>query len=113
MRKPKDHGVHERSCRRSTTNDPAVRRAVALAIGRVGADGAADALVNGLETTTARTDVPERRPTSAASSASASRASNAMLALAESGDDKDTEQAVEAFPTFRTQAAGSTRCRRC
>ncbi len=91
-----------RSCGRSATRDPAVRRAAALALGRVGGDGAAeharerlqarregdvflkDGYVRGLE----RLGKP---------------GIDALLSLAASGD-KERDLAVEAFLALRTQA---------
>ncbi len=104
LAKPKDLRVHESLVRLLGDEHPAVRRTVALAIARLGADGAADALVaawkfdeskdpflvdgylRGIE----RLGKPGVQ---------------AMLALADSGDKRDSERVAATFFAFRTKAA--------
>jgi putative membrane-bound dehydrogenase-like protein len=101
---PGDKYAQEALLKALSTDDPAVRRAVALAMGRLNADGAADALVNalayddgsdpylldGLVRAVERLGKPgiER-----------------LLALSESGVAKDTHRVVEAFTMMRTRPA--------
>jgi len=102
--KPKDLQVHESLVRLLGDENAAVRRAAALSIARLGADGSADSLVaawkfddtkdpflhdgylRGLE----RLGKPGLQ---------------ALLALADSGDAKDSERVAGAFLAFRSKAA--------
>jgi quinoprotein glucose dehydrogenase len=84
--------------------DPAVRRAVALAMGRVQAPGAADALVNLLAFDDGR-DVYLRDGYLRAVESLGKPGMERLIALGETGVAKDTDRVVEAFLALRTRPA--------
>jgi putative membrane-bound dehydrogenase-like protein len=85
-------------------DDLAVRRSVVMAMGRIGAPGAADSLANALAFDDSR-DVYLRDGLVRALEALGQPGIDAVVALAESGDAKNTEKAVDAFTAMRTRAA--------
>jgi putative membrane-bound dehydrogenase-like protein len=85
-------------------DDRAVRRSVALAMGRIGAPGAADSLANALAFDDGR-DVYLRDGLVRALEASGKPGIDAVVALAESGDAKNTDKVVDAFAAMRTRPA--------
>jgi putative membrane-bound dehydrogenase-like protein len=84
--------------------DLAVRRAVAVAMGRLRAPGAADALVNALAFDEGR-DVYLRDGYLRAIESLGKVGIDRLVALADSGVKKDTDTAVEAFLGLRTRPA--------
>ncbi len=84
--------------------DPAARRAIAVAMGRLGAPGAADALVNALAFDDGR-DVYLRDGYLRAIENLGKAGIDRLVALAASGVKKDTDTAVEAFRALRTRPA--------
>jgi len=102
--KPKDLRAQESLLKLLNDDSPAVKRTAALAIARIGADGAADALVtawkfdeskdpflvDGYLRSIERLGKPGMQ---------------AMLTLADSGDARDSERVAAAFLTFRTKVA--------
>ena len=99
--KPKDPRVFESLLKALGDREPAVRRAGALALGRLGHDGAADALVNALKFDD-HADVYLKDGYVRGLEALGRRGIDALLALSASGD-KETDLAVEAFASLRTK----------
>jgi putative membrane-bound dehydrogenase-like protein len=103
---PADSRTHEALVRLLGDDSPAVRRAAALAVGRVGVTGAAEALANAWKADDRRdpflSDAYLRgleklgRP-----------GVEAILALANSGQKADLDAAVAAFAGFRERAAAA------
>jgi glucose/arabinose dehydrogenase len=96
--------VHDALLKSLGDNDPAVRRAVALAVGRVGAGGAPDALVNALAFDDGR-DAYVRDGLLRAIEQLGKRGVGRLVELADSGVAKNTDKVVEAFAALRTRAA--------
>jgi len=84
-------------------NDLSVRRAVALAMGHIGAPGAADALVNTLAFDDSR-DAYWRDGLVRALEDLGKTGMTQLLALGESGVRKDTDRVVDTFAGLRTRA---------
>ena len=101
--RPKDSRTFEALLKALADNDPAVRRAGALAIGRLGADGSADALVNALRFDE-HADAFLRDGYVRGLESLGKPGVDALLALATSGD-KELNQAVDVFITLRTRPA--------
>ena len=101
---PRDETAHTALLRALGDEDPAVRRAVALAMGRIGADGAADALVNALAFDNGK-DPALREGLIQAVELLGGPGVERLLALADSGVEKDLATVVEAFHRMRTRPA--------
>jgi putative membrane-bound dehydrogenase-like protein len=99
-----DRIVHDCLLKALADNDLSVRRAVALAMGRLAAPGAADALVNALAFDDSG-DVFLRDGILRGIEELGKPGIDRLLALAESGVAKDTDSVVEAFAALRTRAA--------
>jgi putative heme-binding domain-containing protein len=99
--KPKDQRVFESLLKALGDREPTVRRAGALAIGRVGNDGAADALVNALRLDD-HADAYLKDAYVRGIERLGERGVAALMALSASGE-KETELAVEAFAALRTK----------
>lgn len=84
--------------------NPAVRRAVALAMGRIGSPGAAEALVNALAFNESK-DADLERGLIRAIENLGKPGIDRLLALFESGVKKDADRVVDAFLTMRTRPA--------
>lgn len=97
--KPKDQRVFESLLKALGDRDATVRRAGALAIGRLANDGAADALVNALKFDEAA-DAYLKDAYVRGLERLGGRGVDALLALSASGD-KETALAVEAFTALR------------
>ena len=103
--KPKDQRTFVALLRALGDHDPSVRRVAALAIGRLGADGSADALVNAWRFD----DQPDQFLRDAyvrGIERLGQPGIDALLTLAESGD-KELNHAVEIFVTLRTREAAA------
>jgi putative membrane-bound dehydrogenase-like protein len=101
--KPKDGDVHAALLSIVEDANPAVRRAVYLAIGRIGADGAPDVLANVLSFDDGR-DVYLRDGLVRAIERLGSAGMERLIALAESGVKKDLDKVVEVFSGLRSRA---------
>ncbi len=101
--KPKDGDVHAALLAIIEDGNPAVRRAVYLAIGRIGADGAPDVLANVLSFDDGR-DLYLRDGLVRAIERLGSAGMERLIALAESGVKKDLDKVVEAFAGLRSRA---------
>jgi putative membrane-bound dehydrogenase-like protein len=99
-----DGEVHDALLNALNDDDPAVRRAVALAMGHVAAGGAADALVNTLAFDESK-DVYLRDGLVRAIEILGKPGIDRLVALANSGVEKDLERVVEAFTATRTRPA--------
>lgn len=99
-----DAGVHDSLLRAMNDNSPSLRRAVALAMGRLAAPGAADALVNTLAFDDSD-DAYLRDGLLHAIESLGKPGIERLLALAESGVKKDTDHVVEYFAALRTRPA--------
>jgi putative membrane-bound dehydrogenase-like protein len=99
-----DKIVHDCLLKALNDNDLSVRRAAALAMGRIAAPGAADALVNTLAFDDSG-DVYLRDGLLRAIEGLGNPGIDRLLALAESGVPKDTDNVVDAFAALRTRAA--------
>ncbi len=101
--KPKDARVYETLLKALADRDPAVRRVAALAIGRLGADGSGEMLVNALkhdgEADAYLKDAYVRGIERLGKPGIA-----AVIELAESGNEKDKNLAVSIFLGLRTRA---------
>ncbi len=99
-----DFAVNEALAKRLEDDAAAVRRAAALALGRLGANGAADAVIHAWKADDGQdaylTDAYIR-----AFERIGTRAMNALLAVATSGKPADTEMVVKAFAAMRTREA--------
>lgn len=99
--KPRDQRVFESLLKALGDREPAVRRAGALALGRLGNDGAADALVNALKFDD-HADVYLKDGYVRGLESLGRRGVDALLALSASGE-KETDLAVDAFVSLRTK----------
>lgn len=99
-----DEEAHDALAQRINDEDPAVRRAVYLAIGKINAPLAGDVIVSGLQTDKLTDDylvdgmVRALERTGKAGIAK-------FLALADSGVGKDLERVLEIYPSLRTPEA--------
>ncbi len=100
--KPKDGRVYETLVKVLADHDPAVRRAAALGIGRLGQDGSGEALVNALRHDT-EADVYSKDAYIRGIEKLGKPGIEALLSLAQSGNDKDKDLAVAVFLTLRTK----------
>jgi HEAT repeat protein len=105
--KPADRTIQEALITYLGDNDPSVRRAVALAIGRIGAPGAAGALVNIFRFDDGE-DVFLTDGLVRAIERLGSAGIQQLLDLADSGVDKERDKVVEAYLGLRTQAAAES-----
>lgn len=99
-----DAGVHHSLLRALNDNDLSLRRAAALAMGRLAAAGAADALVNTLVFDDSG-DVYLRDGLTRAIESLGKPGIERLLALAESGVEKDTACVVNCFAALRSRPA--------
>jgi putative membrane-bound dehydrogenase-like protein len=83
-------------------DDPAVRRSVAMAMGRVGAPGSADSLASAFAFDDGH-DLYLRDGLIRALEALGKPGIDALLTLAESGDTKNIDKVVDAFTALRTR----------
>lgn len=104
MAKRKDRHVHEALLQHLRDEDRHVRRAVYEAVARVGADGAADVLVNALQFDDGRTDFLRDGLVRAIEGLGQPGIAR-LLALADSGEKKDTDLVAEVFMSLRTPPA--------
>jgi putative membrane-bound dehydrogenase-like protein len=100
--KPKDNRVYETLVKAIADTNPAVRRAAALGIGRLGQDGSGDTLVNALRHD-ADADVYLKDAYVRGIERLGKPGVESVLALAQSGSDKDKDLAVAIFLAFRTK----------
>jgi HEAT repeat protein/glucose/arabinose dehydrogenase len=100
--KPGDEAAHHALLQVLGDPNLAVRRAVALAMGRIGADGAADDLVNALSFDEGK-DASLRDGLVRAIERLGKPGIDRLLALAESGDRKNLVKVVETFEDLRTR----------
>ncbi len=102
--KPKDGAVHAELAKLLADDSPAVRRVVTLAIGRIGADGAADTLLNAWKEDHGKdaflTDAYIRGMERVGKPAI-----QALMAFATSGKQNDLERVAGAFAAMRTPPA--------
>ncbi len=101
--KPKDARVYETLVKALGDHDPAVKRAAALGIGRLGADGSGETLVNALRLDT-EADVYLKDAYVRAIEKLGKPGIDALLAQAQT-NDKGTDLAVEVFLALRTRSA--------
>ncbi|QJW93691.1 PVC-type heme-binding CxxCH protein [Frigoriglobus tundricola] len=102
--KPKDGRVYEALVKALADHDPAVRRAAALGIGRLGHDGSGETLVNSLRHD-ADADAYLKDAYVRGIEKLGKPGIDALLALAQSGNDKDKDLAVAVFLGLRTRPA--------
>jgi quinoprotein glucose dehydrogenase len=88
-------------------DNPAVLRALYVAIGKVGAPGAANAIVNALQFDENK-DAYLRDGMARGLEDVGKEGFQQLLALANSGELKELERVVEIYPTFRTRPAGAS-----
>jgi hypothetical protein len=100
----RDAMVHEALARELNATDLAVRRSVFLAIGKVGAPGAADTLGNALKADDGK-DVFLRDGLVRAIEHLGKAGVEELLALADSGVDSNRDKVVEVFQATRTKPA--------
>ncbi|MCI0703861.1 MAG: HEAT repeat domain-containing protein [Planctomycetia bacterium] len=100
--RPKDQRVYETLLKALGDQEPSVRRAAALGIGRLGADGSGDPLVNALKHDT-EADVYLKDAYVRGLERLGKPGIDALLALAQSGNDKDLDLVVAVFLTLRTK----------
>jgi putative membrane-bound dehydrogenase-like protein len=101
---PGDKKAHAALLEALGEHDPGVKRAIVLAISRIGADGAADNLVNTLAFDDG-IDASLRLGLVHAIEGLGAAGINRLVALAESGVDKDRDRAVDALLGMRTRPA--------
>jgi quinoprotein glucose dehydrogenase len=99
-----DSDAHDALVRRVNDEDLAVRRAVYLAIGRIGNGGAGDVIANGLQFDKGEDDYLRDGLVRALEYAGKDGITN-LLALADSGSEKDLARVLEVYPTLRTREA--------
>ncbi|MGF1578566.1 MAG: PVC-type heme-binding CxxCH protein [Gemmataceae bacterium] len=99
-----DQKVHAALNRALNEREPEVLRAIALAIGRIGAKGAADALVNVLKFDQGK-DIFLRDGIVRSVERLGKQGMQSLDALANSGNDTHLGTVVEAFLSFRTRPA--------
>jgi putative membrane-bound dehydrogenase-like protein len=100
--KPKDNRVYEALVKALADREPAVRRAAALGIGRLGHDAGGEALVSALQHD-AEADVYLKDAYVRGIEKLGKPGIDAVLALAHSGDDKARDLAVAIFLALRTK----------
>ncbi|MFM8274879.1 MAG: PVC-type heme-binding CxxCH protein, partial [Gemmata sp.] len=101
--RPKDQKTYDALVKALTDHDPAVRRAAALGLGRQGADGTGETLVNALRAD-AEADAYLRDAYVRAIERLGKPGIDALLTLSQT-NDKGTELAVEIFLGLRTRPA--------
>jgi putative membrane-bound dehydrogenase-like protein len=102
--RPGDERAHDALLQTLGDPEPAVRRAVFLAMGQVGGPGAADDLVNALAFDDGR-DLYLRDGLVRAIERLGKEGIGRLVALAESGDDRNLAKVVAAFDGLRTRPA--------
>jgi quinoprotein glucose dehydrogenase len=102
--KPGDRTVHEALLQVINDDDALVRRTVALAMARIGADGAEDVLVSALQNDPGKDEYLFDGLVRAVENLG-KRGIEKLQALADSGVAKDLERTVEAFQALRTRPA--------
>jgi putative membrane-bound dehydrogenase-like protein len=102
--KPKDNRIFETLVKALADRDPAVRRAAALGIGRLGQDGSGDALVGALRHD-ADADTYLKDGYVRAIEKLGKPGIDALVSLAQSGNEKDRDLAVAVFLGLRTKPA--------
>lgn len=100
--RPKDGRVYETLLKALADREPAVRRVAALAIGRLGADGSGDTLVNALKHD-GEADAYLKDAYVRGIERLGKPGIEAILGLAQSGNDKDKDLAVSVFLSLRTR----------
>lgn len=100
-----DREVNEALIAELEDRDPAARRAIFLAIGKVGAGGAGSTLVNALRFDDGR-DEYLRDGLVRAIEHTGKEGIDQLLILADSGEAKDLERVVDVYPSLRSRAAG-------
>src|SRR5262245_26748490 len=100
--KPKDQRAYETRLKALGDQDPSVRRAAVLGIGRLGAEGSGDTLANALRHDK-EADVYLKDAYVRGLERLGKPGIDALLALAGSGNDKDLDLVVAAFLTLRTK----------
>jgi putative membrane-bound dehydrogenase-like protein len=101
---PGDGDAHDALARHINDIDPAVRRAVYMALGRIHAAGAADIIVNGLQLDQRKDEYLTDGLVHALEQTGKEGIAQ-LLVLADSGSDKDLNLVVDIFPRLRVQAA--------
>jgi HEAT repeat protein len=96
--------AHEALVHALGDQDPAARRAIVLAMGKIAAANAEDPLVNAFQFDEGK-DAYLSEGIVRAIEHLGKPGMDKLLALADSGMDKDLERVVEAFLSFRTRAA--------
>jgi quinoprotein glucose dehydrogenase len=99
-----DFATNEAVLKALSDESPAVRRAAALAVGRIGADVAADALANAIKTDDGK-DAFLSDAYLRGLERLGKRGVQALLTLAQSGDDGGLKKVVAAFTALRTRPA--------
>ncbi len=99
-----DTDAHEALIQFTNDQDPAARRAIYLAIGRINAGAAADVIVNGLQFDR-RTDEFLTDGLIRALEHTGKDGIAKLLALADSGSDRDLERVIEIYPALRSREA--------
>jgi putative membrane-bound dehydrogenase-like protein len=102
--RPSDYRIVEAIMKALGDQEPAVRRAGALALGRIGGEGAPSALINYLQVDHQQGDVFLKDSYLRALERLGKPGIDALLSLASSGD-KEREIAIEAFLALRGKAA--------
>ncbi|HEV3144641.1 MAG TPA: PVC-type heme-binding CxxCH protein [Gemmataceae bacterium] len=101
---PGDWEIQKELLKALTVAEPPVRRAVVLAMGRIGAPGAEDVLANVFRHDNGR-DVYLSDAIVRALERLGARGMQKLLEIADSGVDRERDHVVEAFLTLRTRAA--------
>ncbi len=99
-----DQEAHDSLVSVLNEDDPAVLRAMYLAVGKIGAPGAADVLANALEFDDGK-DTYLRDGLVRALEYVGKDGFDKLLALSNSGAGKELDRVVEVYPAFRTRAA--------
>jgi putative membrane-bound dehydrogenase-like protein len=102
---PRDERAHALLLKELNDSNPAIRRAVALALSRVGAPGAADHLANAVANDDGK-DVYLTDGLVRSVENLGKPGLERLIAVADSGVQKETDHVVEAWTAFRTRPAG-------
>jgi putative membrane-bound dehydrogenase-like protein len=101
-----DRDVHESLVQVLNEEDPAVLRALYLAVGKVAGPGAADVVVNALRFDGGQ-DVHLRDGMARALEYLGKEGFQRLLSLADSGEGKDLDRVAEVYPAFRSREAAA------
>jgi HEAT repeat protein len=101
---PGDASIHEALLHNFDEKDPQVRKAIYLAMGHIGAAGAADCLVNIFRSEEAK-DAATRDGLLRAIERLGKPGIDKLLEVAESGVDQDRDRVLEAFAALRSRPA--------